>query len=150
MENSNTQAFHNSPLLESLEPRLLLSGSIVVSEFMASNDSTILDGGGNSSDWIELYNPTDATVDLAGWHLTDESSDRDQWAFPSGGSIDITLSPGEYLLVFASGQDNADYPYDDGTYYHTNFRLSTNDGDQNEDVLLVEPDGLTIAHPYYD
>ncbi|MDP6543632.1 MAG: lamin tail domain-containing protein [Phycisphaerae bacterium] len=138
------------PLFELLEPRLLLSGSVVISEFMASNSDALLDGDGNSSDWIELYNPTDTTVDLAGWYLTDDSDDPDQWAFPSGGSIDITLSPGEYLLVFASGQDDIDYPYDDGTYYHTNFKLSSNDGNQGEDVMLVEDDGTTIAHAYYN
>ncbi len=41
------------PVLESLEPRLLLSGSVVISEFMASNSSGILDGDGASPDgWV--------------------------------------------------------------------------------------------------
>ena len=40
---------------------------------MASNDSIPVDGGGNSSDWIEIYNPTSETVDLSGWHLTDNA-----------------------------------------------------------------------------
>ena len=140
--------YSDAPLLERLEPRLLLSGNVLVSEFMADNGDTLIDGDGNSPDWIELYNPTDAPVDLAGWCLTDDSDELDQWAFPSGGPIDIVLDPGEYLVVFASGEDDDDYPYDDGTYYHTNFKLSPDDGD--EDVVLVEDDGTTIAHAYYD
>ncbi|MDP6634354.1 MAG: lamin tail domain-containing protein, partial [Phycisphaerae bacterium] len=146
MNNSN-RSYSDAPLLESLEPRLLLSGSVVISEFMASNNTTTTDGAGNSPDWFELYNPTDTAVDLTGWHLTDNANDLTQWAFPSGGSIDLTLNPGERMLVFASGQDDLDYPYDDGTYYHTNFKLSTNDSGQNEDAMLSDSAGV-LVHGY--
>jgi len=151
MTDKNTCVSGSLPAFELLEPRLLLSGSVVISEFMASNDLAILDGDGNSSDWIELYNPTAEPVDLEGWFLTDEAADLVQWEFP-----EITLAasgdPGgdDYLIVFASGQDDADYPYWDGQYYHTNFKLSTNEGDQHESVLLVRGDGLTIEHGYED
>ena len=146
----SSKAIHSdAPVLEALEPRLLLDSGPLITEFMASNDQTLDDEDGNSSDWIEIYNPTDAAVSLDGWSLTDDATDLNRWVFPSGGSIDITLDPGEYLLVFASGQNIGDYPYDDGTYYHTNFKLSTNDGDQHESVLLVRPNGA-IEHGYLD
>ena len=47
-------------------------GPAIISEFMASNDDTLLDGDGASSDWIEIYNLTDQTLDLQGWYLTDK------------------------------------------------------------------------------
>jgi len=150
LRKNRTSELRRRPGFEILEARHLLSGGPIITEFMASNDLTLLDGDGNSSDWIELYNPTDTAIDLAAWHLTDDSGDLNQWAFPTGGSIDITLDPDEYLLVFASGQADENYPYDDGSHYHTNFKLSTNGDDQHESVLLVEDDEVTIAHGYYD
>jgi len=45
---------------ETLEPRLVLDGlSLVINEMMAANGTTLLDEDGDSSDWVEIYNPTD-------------------------------------------------------------------------------------------
>ncbi|MBW8039813.1 MAG: hypothetical protein FVQ85_07420, partial [Planctomycetes bacterium] len=125
---------------------------IVISEFMASNTSNIplqngdlLDGNGESSDWIEIYNPTDTTVNLDGWYLTDNKNNLTKWQFPNG----LQIVPGEFLIVFASQktfEDNPlNYPYlDTAGYYHTNFEL-----DKGGDYLaLVAADGITIAHQY--
>jgi len=134
------------PVLEALEQRLLLSGSVVISEFMASNDSTILDGDNNSSDWIELHNPTNAPININGWFLTDKTDNLDKWRIPN-----ITLAAAgsptgnDYVLFFASGQDGAT-PYWDGHNHHTNFTLSK----EGENVLLVADDGATIVHSYVD
>jgi len=112
---------------------------IVINEFMAANDSTIADGNGQYSDWIELYNNSGAAVDLTGWFLTDDPDDLTRWPFPAG----VTLDAGEYLLLFASGQTA--YPYlDSHGYYHTNFKLDK-DG---EYLALVESDGLTVADEF--
>ena len=54
--------------LEQLEPRQLLAASPVISEFLAKNDSGLLDGDLIASDWIELRNAGDEAIDLAGWH----------------------------------------------------------------------------------
>ena len=142
MTSKNMSMSGDLPTFETLEPRLLLSGSVIVSEFMASNDSTLLDGDGAYSDWIELYNDSQSDVDLAGWFLSDDNNDVDQWEFPTGGPLDIVLGPGEHLVVFASGQDDIDYPYNDGTSYHTNFKLSATNG--NEDVVLSDPTQLVV------
>ncbi|MGB2806207.1 MAG: CotH kinase family protein, partial [Sedimentisphaerales bacterium] len=125
---------------------------IVISEFMASNTSSepleegeLLDGNGESSDWIEIYNPTDTAVNLDGWYLTNNNSNLIKWQFPNG----LQIEPGEFLVVFASGktyeENPLNYPYLDSLgYYHTNFNL-----EQNGDYLaLVAPDGITIAHEY--
>ncbi|MEN6578290.1 MAG: lamin tail domain-containing protein [Phycisphaerales bacterium] len=40
--------------------------------------------GTQGSDWIELYNPTAATVDLAGWYLSDDVADPTKWPIPAG------------------------------------------------------------------
>ena len=79
----------------------------VISEFMASNGSKeplaegeLLDEDGESSDWIEIYNPTDQAVHLGGWYLTNDAGNLEQWKFPTG----VALNPGQFLVVFASGK----------------------------------------------
>ena len=54
---------------------------LLINEFMASNDSEepleegeLLDEDGASSDWIEIYNPTDSAVNLDGWYLTNSDA----------------------------------------------------------------------------
>jgi hypothetical protein len=80
----------------------------VISEFMASNGSQtplvagdLLDADGDSSDWIELYNPTAGTFDLGGWYLTDDAQEPAKWRFPSP----TVLAPDGFLVVFASGKN---------------------------------------------
>ena len=115
----------------------------VISEFMASNGSKeplaegeLLDEDGDSSDWIEIYNPTAEAVHLGGWYLTNDAGNLDQWKFPNG----VELNPGQFLVVFASGKNRAAA----GTELHTNFSLNI-DG---EYLALVQSDGVTIANEY--
>ena len=128
------------PVFETMEPRLLLDGTPLVTEFMAINHSTLADAGGVYSDWIEIHNPTAADVNLNGWHLTDDPEWLDQWTFP-----DVTLGAGQYLIVFAS--DTQDPPVA-GQELHANFVL---DGTNGEYLALVQP-GHTpadIVSEYY-
>jgi len=60
---------------EQLEPRIALSATPLISEFMASNSGTLDDEDGQSSDWVELYNAGDTALNLDGWHLTEDASD---------------------------------------------------------------------------
>ena len=121
--------------LNQLESRRLLDAGPIISEFMASNISGLLDEDWDSSDWIEVYNPTPDDVDLAGWYLTDEAGDLDKWQFPA-----VSLEPSESLVVFASGKDRTD----PAANLHTSFKLSA-DG---EYLALVMPDGSTVADEY--
>jgi hypothetical protein len=126
---------------------------LVISEFMASNasslplgDGELLDGNGESSDWIEIYNPSGTDVNLAGWYLTDSASNLMKWEFPNG----LEIKPGEFLIIFASDKTHEKYPLnypylDDDGYYHTNFEL---DKDTGEYLALVAPNGTTIVHDY--
>src|SRR3954463_16251469 len=88
--------------LESLERRQLLAApDPVINEFVASPNSTtgLQDDYGARPDWIELYNPTTAAINLTNWHLTDTKGNPAQWTFPSGTS----LPAGGFLVVFADG-----------------------------------------------
>jgi hypothetical protein len=106
----------------------------VISEFMASNTRTLVDSFGDSSDWIEIYNPDAAPTNLAGWHLTDDADVLSKWTFPS-----VTMPSRGTVLVFASGRDAAT-----NGELHANFSLDK-DG---EYLGLVQPDGITVASEF--
>ena len=50
------------------------SQSLVIAEFMASNQSSIRDEDGDHEDWIELLNQSTDTINLEGWFLTDNAT----------------------------------------------------------------------------
>ena len=112
--------------------RVVLPGEPIISEFLAINDSGLLDEDGVASDWIELHNPGTEVVLLNGYHLTDDATNLAKWTLPN-----VTLNPGEYLIIFASAKDRALA----GSELHTNFSLSSN----GEFLALVKPDGFTIV-----
>ena len=82
---------------------------------MSKNTYTDL-GNNTYSDYIEIYNGYDKDINLAGYHLSDNSSNINKWTFP-----DITISKGEYLVIYADGIN--DCTSKDAC--HTNFKLST-------------------------
>src|SRR6185436_251627 len=106
---------------------------VLITEFMADSDGA-LDDDGDSTDWIELQNTGPTPVNLAGWHLTDQADELSKWTFP-----EVTLAPGAFLVVYASGKDRAQA----GLPLHTNFQLDS-DG---EYLALIRPE-TSIAHEY--
>jgi hypothetical protein len=113
----------------------------VISEFLASNGSReplgegdLVDADGDSSDWIELHNPTAQPFDLGGWYLTDDAGKPARWRFPSP----TLLAPEGYLVVFASDKDRTTGEL------HTNFKLAA----EGSYLALVMPDGRTVAFDY--
>ena len=140
MHNRNLTQRRHRPLarFEPLESRRLLAGDPIINEFLASNRDVLDDGNGNSSDWIEIRNAGDAPVDLQGWYLTDDPDRLTRWQFPDQPTSE--LDPGEYLVVFASGDGEADQAGN----LHTNFRLSRG----GEYIALVMPDGRTVQSEF--
>ncbi len=113
------------------------SADPVISEFMASNLTTLKDGHGNYEDWIEIWNPDPAAVNLEGWRLTDNSSSPDKFVFPP-----LLLPPNGRVVVFASNRADstgAATHVDPLGYRHANFALSK----EGEYLALIKPDGVT-------
>ncbi len=120
-----------------IETRELLAADVRITEFAASNSDSLVDGDGNSPDWIEIQNQGDTSADLNGWFLTDSREELTKWPFPA-----IQLAPNEFLVVLASAPDDgsggvlSDY-VDAGGNLHTNFQLSSS----GEFVGLVDNNG---------
>ncbi len=102
---------------------------IRINEVMSSNGGIFTDQSGDAPDWIELYNSGKNVMNLGGYGLTDRIDEPFKWVFP-----DRALSPGKYLIVFASGKNLL------GGELHTNFKISS-DG---ESVYLFNP-GASIV-----
>ena len=71
-----------------------------INELSSRNDQAILDEDGNDSDWIEIYNSSEDTIQLHNFYLTDDKDLPWMWRFP-----DKKILPGEYLVIFASGKN---------------------------------------------
>lgn len=106
-------------------------GTVVLSEAVARNDDGIEDAYGSTSDWIEIHNPGQASVSLAGWGLSDNPALPLQWVFPNNTS----LGAGDYLIVFASGEASI------GNELHAPFSLSST----GETITLADSDGSIVS-----
>ena len=106
---------------------------VLINEFMASNDSVYPDNCDfdDYSDWIEIYNPSNAVVFLTDYYLTDDLTLPLKWKVPDGTAIGAH----GYLMVRADGFNagpgeirGRDYYPFDSTFvtkrFHAPFKLS--------------------------
>ena len=77
-----------------------LGQSIQLNEIVSSNGDNLYDEDGDTPDWIEIYNPSDESINLLGFGITDDVNDLLKWTFPL-----VELAPSEFLVVFASSKD---------------------------------------------
>lgn len=113
----------------------MASAAPQITEFVAENRNSLLDGDGKSSDWIEIYNPDGDELNLSGYHLTDDIDSPTKYTFPDG----TTIPAGESIVVFASNQPDSNYTDGEGNL-HTNFSLDAG----GEYLSLNTPDGSVI------
>lgn len=116
------------------ESRKADGSPLMITEVMPSNKTTLADNTGAYSDYIEIYNSGSEAVSLNGYGLSDDPADVLGWRFP-----DVTIEPGAYLCVFASGADTSSTDLEKGDI-HTNFRISS----YQETIVLCDPAGLLI------
>lgn len=123
-----------SPQPGSKSPEVEGNTSVYITEIMAKNSSTLADDDGDYSDYIELYNSSDSSVNLKGWYLSDNDKKPQKWQLP-----DISIPANSYLVIFASGKDRADA---EKGIYHTNFNISG----KGETITLITPDGVYASY----
>lgn len=108
---------------------------IIITEAMPANNSTLTDKSGQYADWVEIFNRGDKALNLEGYGLSDDPGTPLLWRFPA-----VTIEPGEYLLVFASGDTNLPAAGDPATELHANFRLSA----YQENIVLSDERGRKL------
>jgi len=120
-----------------------VSAQIHINEYSASNLNSFTDSFQKTEDWIELYNSSDTSIDISGWHLSDKENKPDKYAIPTG----TVIPPDGHLVFLCSGRDlvvNGEY--------HTNFKLAQTKldevvllSDAEANVLEMYPLELTLV-----
>ena len=103
-----------------------------INEFLASNKSGLKDSFGEYSDWIEIYNDGNETVNLKDFGLSDNPEKPFKWRFPN-----TNLFANGYLIVFAT---SASWRLP-GSELHCGFKLSA-DG---EYLGLCNKEGVVLS-----
>jgi hypothetical protein len=111
--------------------------TVFINEWMADNTSTIADPADHDfEDWFEIYNPGTNTVDLGGYYLTDNLTNKFQYLVPNNGHY--VIPPAGFLLVWADNEpeQNTNTRPD----LHTSFALSKS----GEAIGIFAADGTQI------
>lgn len=93
-----------------------VKGQLVINEIMQSNVNCIMDDLNEYPDsWVELYNPGNTNVSLAGYSIGDKDKSSKAYMLPSS----LTVPPGGYILVYCDKE---------GSKMHASFRLESGKG----------------------
>lgn len=107
---------------------------LYINELLADNFTDIEDNFLELEDWIEIYNPNNYDVDLAGYYMSDNPENPMKWQVPFDAPDSTTVPANGWLLFFADEDGNQGIN-------HTSFRLNNN----MEQLTLYSPDGFSIA-----
>lgn len=100
---------------------------IKINEICASNKTYINDYF-EKNDWIELYNTTDQSIDVAGMYISDNLNKPQKYQIPSDENINTKIDPLSYLIIWADKLTPINQ-------LHTTFKL---DADGGEVILTSE------------
>ena len=113
------------------------SEGLVINEFLAKNNACCTDENGEYDDWVEIYNGTDAPIDLGGMYFSDRCDDPGPYRIPNTDASITTIPVEEFLVLWCDGQPEQGI-------LHLDLKLS---GD-GEAVVLINRDGTTVIDFY--
>lgn len=102
-----------------------------LNEYLVVNTADFQDDFGQQTAWIELFNSSYGTVDIAGCFLSDDPADLKKYAIP-GGDLQTKIKPRQHVLFWADNQPKR------GTF-HVSFDLANAD-----EIIFTKGDGKTI------
>ena len=118
--------------------------TLKLNEFLASNTSTLQDESGDYDDYIEVFNPTSDTLNIAGYFFTDDYANPTLWQIPSTDSAATAIPPGGYMLFWADWDTLV-------SIYHINMKLASGGemiGLYSADTVVV--DSITFGQQTAD
>ena len=81
-------------------PIIIFGQNVYLNEIVSSNSSSFFDEDGDSPDWIEIYNPSNNSINLLNFGLSDDFEDPYKWTFPS-----YIIEPNTYSVILASDKN---------------------------------------------
>ena len=111
------------------------NAQIIINEYSCANSTSAGDPDfyGEMEDWVELYNPSGAAVNLSGYYFSDKASKPLKFQVP--GTINIPANG--YMMVYASGRATIA----GGVEIHTNFKLTQT---KFEKIIMSDASGTII------
>lgn len=110
------------------------TGSFIINEIMASNVDEYVSPAFNFDGWVEIYNPTNRSVELGGVVVSDPADADNKWVMPQ--TAGVVPAKGFKLVWFDSN---------DGNPNNVPFKLDTDGGN----VTFSAADGQVIASQQY-
>ncbi|MDR1764448.1 MAG: OadG family protein [Dysgonamonadaceae bacterium] len=107
--------------------------SMKINEILVVNEDNFVDDYGSRHSWIELYNASPGTVNVAGCYLTDDLKKPKKYMIPKGDVL-TQIKPRQHALFWADGIPSR------GTF-HLNFTLSPENANF---IALFDSDGSTL------
>lgn len=107
--------------------------SMRINEVLVINEDNFVDDYGKRHAWIELFNTSAGTVNIAGCFLTDDKNNPKKYPIPKGDVL-TQIPPHQHTLFWADGEPNR------GTF-HVNFTL---DPSKENYIALYDADGRTL------
>jgi len=96
------------------------------------------DVNADADDWVEIFNPTNRSISLGSYYLTDRMDWLTKWQFPA-----VTLRPAQWAIVWCDGemgeQPAVSPPLND---LHSRFQLNA---DKDEVALVFSPSQRQIV-----
>ena len=109
-----------------------------VNEVSASNAVYVNDYF-KRNDWIELYNPTDQPLDIAGLYVSDDINQPNKYQIPSNILVNTIVPAKGHIIIWADKLDPL-------TQIHTNFKLGNENGEM---VVISSSDEFVKNNPTY-
>lgn len=109
-----------------------LPKGLIISELMSANLSYIKGPYGRTCDWVELYNNSNANINLKDYGISTDSGDLGKYTLP-----DKTLGPGKYTVILLSERPDAVK----SGYSHLLFNLSS-----AGETLFISKDGVVVDY----
>ncbi len=85
---------------------LNLFSQVFLNEASNANVSTFVLPNGTDPDWIELYNSSNANINMVGYFLSDDSTNLQKWTFPN-----LNLPPNGFVTIAATSNLNQSTNY---------------------------------------
>ena len=120
-------------LLVSFGAQAQRATSMRINEALVINEDNFVDDYGKRHGWIELFNTSAGTVNIAGCFLTDDKNNPKKYPIPKGDVL-TQIPPHQHTLFWADGEPNR------GTF-HVNFTL---DPSKENYIALYDADGKTL------
>lgn len=110
------------------------TSKILINEVMVENTNNLVDDFGEHDGWIEIFNKSFGSVDVAGYKIKKISNTGEATYLIPKGNLDTKIKPRQFVVLYADANAN------NGTF-HTNFKL---DPSVENKLQLIDGGGKII------